>query len=248
MLGDFIKPSTPQYEDLMTTPQLEERFAASIHLPTIASLPQKHIAKQFLLQRKIDKIEFEDLYYAIDFKDFIKEIVPEKFNALAPSEKRIVIPWWDENKKLLGFQGRAIGKAEVRYISVKLKESNRKIFGLNRINRKEIIRVVEGPFDSMFLHNCVASMDSALYSVIPMVGSECKFLFIYDNEPHNINVIRSMERTISMGQPIVIWPNNIEQKDINDMVIGGLAPEEIIKTRTFDGLRATLELNVWRKV
>jgi hypothetical protein len=37
-------------------------------------------------------------------------------------------------------------------------------------------------------------------------------------------------------------------KDINDMVLAGLDVMKIISENTFDGLRAKLEFEMWRKV
>ena len=53
------------------------------------------------------------------------------------------------------------------------------------------------------------------------------------------------------GYNVCIWPENLEHKDINDMVIAGLSSEfiaHIIKTNTHKDLSAKLALQKWSKV
>jgi hypothetical protein len=60
-----------------------------------------------------------------------------------------------------------------------------------------------------------------------------------------------MEDAIKLGYDIVIWPNTIEQKDINEMVMAGVSPDEIegiISSNTFTGLRAQMKFISWKKV
>jgi len=251
ILETFSDGKTPQvpkpnFDNLKTNLEMEEKFSSKIDLPTITSLPEEHLAKVFLLRRQIPRERFGDLYYASDFKDFIDSLNLEKDHNLVPDEKRIVIPFRDENKKLLGVQGRALFETKVRYISVKLKTTNRKLFGLDTVNFNQPISIVEGPFDSMFLDNSIAVMDSALYSVIPTLGPH-DYIFVYDNERKNSQILHHMDHTIKLGQKICIWPRNLESKDINDMVLAGLYPKEIIQTHTFEGIRARLEFETWRK-
>lgn len=223
-----------------------ERFdAIKIDLPTIQSLPENHPAKQYILNRKIPNNRLNDLYYAEDFKSFVEKLIPDTDQHLKEKEKRIVIPWWDEKNNLLGVQGRALQNSQVKYISVKLKDTFRKTFGLNTVNVSKSILVVEGPFDSLFLANAVASLDSNLEHVKKDIGKG-DYIFIYDNEPRNKQIVNSMRRTIDHGEKIVIWPKKITKKDINDMVLAGIDPENIIKNNTYEGLRAKLEFDQWR--
>ena len=122
-----------------------------------------------------------------------------------------------------------------------------KVFGLDLIDFTKPINVVEGPIDSMFLQNSLATMDSALYRVIETVG-EHDYVFIFDNEPRNKDVLKTMRKTINMGRKVVIFPSSIKEKDINDMVLAGHNIFKIIEARTFQGPRAMLEFEMWSKV
>jgi hypothetical protein len=53
------------------------------------------------------------------------------------------------------------------------------------------------------------------------------------------------------GYSVCIWPENMEHKDINDMILAGLSSEfieHIIKTNTYKDLSAKVKLSQWSKV
>lgn len=224
-------------------------FKQSINLPTIQSLPEEHVAKVFLQNRKIPKDTMSHIYYASDFKAFVHEMLPDYEKSIY-TEPRIVIPFFDENKKLLGFQGRAINQSKVKYITIKLDEDNKKVFGLDKVDFTKKIYVVEGPIDSLFLQNSIAMMDASLYNAVPIVGNH-DYVFIYDNEPRNKDIVSRIKKTIDMGHKICIWPKNVVDKDINDMILSGMSASEIqciIDKNTHQDLRAKLEFELWKKV
>lgn len=227
---------------------LREKLDKPIDLPSIESLPNEHFAKTFVLNRKIPKEYHKDLFFASDFKEFIKDIYPEKYEFLKEKEPRLVIPFWDDHKNLLGVQGRALDNSKVKYITIK-PDGSKKVFGLDRLDPKKKVYVVEGPIDSMFLDNSLATMDSALYNIRILLDLD--FVFIYDNEPRNKDIVDAIYKTITLNQNVCIWPSHIEQKDINEMVLAGYDPstiQHLIDKNTFSGLRAQLEFSQWKKI
>lgn len=220
-----------------------------INLPTIASLKDEHFAKDYLLKRKIPRDRMNDIYYAENFKAFVLEMLPDYEKTLY-EEKRIVFPFFDEKKNLLGFQGRAVGDSKVKYITVKLNDDNKKVFGLDRVDFTKRIYVVEGPIDSLFLQNSLATMDASLYNITLLLGNH-DYVYIHDNEPRNAAIVKHMAKTISHNKNIFIWPQNITAKDINDWILTGATSSEIqsiIDRHTFCDLRAKLEFERWKKV
>lgn len=218
-----------------------------INLPTIESLSNNHLAKTFLNGRKVSHNWYAELYYAEDFKSFVDEIYPENDKNLPKNDARIVIPFFDRDNNLIGFQGRAIQKSDIRYITIKFSEDSPKVFGLNKIDFNKTIYVVEGPFDAMFLDNSIAMMDATLTKAIAIVG-DYDYVFVYDNEPRNKQIVKHIDNTIKMGYNVCLWPRDIAQKDVNDMILAGLHPQSIIDSNTFSDLRAKLEFEQWRKV
>lgn len=235
----------PDFSIAKTKPVFKKR----IDLPTIGSLPINHIAGQYLLSRKIPRDRLNDIYYASSFKAFVLEMLPD-YDKTLYDEPRIIFPFYDEEKNLLGFQGRAIGESKIKYITIKLNDDNKKIFGLDRIDFSKRIYVVEGPIDSLFLQNSLATMDASLYNISLLLGNH-DYVFIHDNEPRNSAIVKQMAKTISHNKNIFIWPQGIDAKDINDWILTGTTASEIqsiIDRNTFNELRAKLEFERWKKV
>jgi hypothetical protein len=241
-----VAPKESSFDEFKTE---APKFRTKIDLPTIDELPDTHFAKQYAKDRMIPKEFWSDLFYAADFKKFVKSLDIEK-NGLIDNDERLVIPFYDFDKNLVAFQGRTLTDSTMRYITVKVDDDNAKLFGLDRIDTKETIYVVEGPIDSMFLPNCVATADSNLTSVARILDKE-NVVLIFDNEPRNKDVCRIMEKAIDDHYRVVIWPEMIDKKDINDIIKDGFSPEEIrfiIDKHTHVNLRAKMEFVNWKKV
>ncbi len=234
----------PEFEEVKEKPI----FKKKLDLPSIADLPDEHYAKVYVHNRKIPESKYSNLYYAEDFKKFVESLNIEK-DGLKDEDPRLVIPFYDEEKNLVAFQGRALGESKLRYITVKLNEDNHKIFGLDNINKEEYVYVVEGPIDSMFLENAIATADSNLTSAAKHIDKS-KVVLVYDNEPRNKELHKQMDKAIEEHYNVVIWPEMIEEKDVNDMILAGFSPEEIqdiISKNTFVNLRAKMEFVNWKK-
>lgn len=213
---------------------------------SINGLNPYHPARQYLENRKVP---IDNLYYTDDFSKFIKDLFPENDKVLY-KEARIVIPFYDKDGNLLGVQGRSIGPSKIKYITMKTNEDNPKIFGWNTIDVNKRIYVVEGPIDSLFLENSIATMDANLTHIVPILGIDKDYTFVYDNEPRNKDILRHMRKTISLGYNICVWPEHIREKDINEMVLAGNSPsaiQHIIDTNTHNGIMATMKMNQWSK-
>ena len=71
------------------------------------------------------------------------------------------------------------------------------------------------------------------------------------NEPRNKDIVKMMADAIKSGHNVVIWPDTISAKDINEMVMSGITVneiEKIISSNTVSGLQAQLKFNFWKKV
>ena len=225
-------------------------FKKKIPLPTIESLPKEHYAKAYVLSRNIPKSNFTSLYFAEDFKNFVEVQMKIEKDGLIDDDPRLVIPFYDADKNLVAFQGRSLRNSKLRYITVKVTDDSTKLFGLDRINMEEIIYVTEGPIDSMFLENAVATADSNLTAASKYI-EKSKLVLVFDNEPRNKDICKIMEKAIDEHYQVVIWPEMIDKKDINDMILDGFSPDEIqdiISKNTFVNLRAKAEFVNWKKV
>ena len=240
---DFV--SKPVFKKIYDEDASDTLFNAGA--ARIKTFPPEFHARKYLENRQVPLI---DMWYTDNFAEFIKNLYPHIHKQLY-KEERIVIPFKDKEGNLLGVQGRAIGPSNIKYITIKGNEDFPKIFGWNKLDVSKPVYVVEGPIDSLFLNNCIATMDAALYHAPSLIGLDNDYVFVYDNEPRNKQIVSNMKKTIELGRKVCIWPETIQQKDINDMVLAGNSPaviQHIIDTNTFDGLIATMKMNQWNKI
>jgi hypothetical protein len=159
----------------------------------------------------------------------------------------MVIPFRKENGDVFAYQGRSFGNEPQKYITIILDKTYPKIFGLDRISSNSVVNVVEGPFDSLFLPNCIAVAQSDLR--VPEFKDRATL--IPDNEPRNKEICKQIERCIDEGYRVVLWPKGTEEKDINDMILSGKTIndiKDIIHSNTFQGLLAKTVFNNWKRI
>ena len=73
-------------------------------------------------------------------------------------------------------------------------------------------------------------------------------ILVYDNEPRNREIVNRIDKCIDRGETVVIWPNGIVEKDINDMVLAGHDVMSMLKLNTYSGLQAKIKFNNWKKI
>lgn len=213
---------------------------------TVSRLSSEHPVRNYLKQRKIPAEYWDELRLVNKFYTFVNRIIPNKFPRVEEDHPRLVIPFYDKTGKLIGFQGRAFGKEKPKYITIMLDETAPKLYGLDKVNFSEKVYVVEGPIDSMFIDNSIA-MAGADATRLPTNGD---YVFVYDNEPRNSEIVKRMQKHIDSGDTIVIWSDNIGEKDINDMIIAGKSKSDIadiISKNTHKGLSAKMRFGEWKK-
>ena len=223
------------------------------NLEKISDLSSDHPARKIVQDRKLPTKSFTDLYLCKSFYKFTNTVVPNKFPSLDGDHPRLLIPFRDESEEVFAYQGRAFGKEEPKYLTIRLDNEHDKIFGLNKVKNNQEVFVVEGPLDSLFLDNCIAVAGSDFtkpLSIGTRLMSNEELTVIFDNEPRNKEICKQIDKTIRGGKKIVLWPKTVRQKDINDMILSGMTKKEIqkiIKENTFMGAEAQLRFAEWRK-
>jgi len=210
-------------------------------LTKIDDLNNSHPAKEYLLNRQLPT---EALYYTEKFQEWTNSIKPGTFEDTNYDEPRIIIPFKDKEGNTFGFQGRSLHNSGLRYITILIEEGQPKIFGLDTLDYDQTIYITEGPFDSLLIKNACAMAGA---DVRKDSFDGCSVVYIYDNEPRNKQITARISKHISDGDSVVIWPSSISQKDINDMILAGIPVQSVIESNTYQGLKATLNFNDWRK-
>ena len=121
-----------------------------------------------------------------------------------------------------------------------------RVYGLDTVNLQEHIHIVEGPIDSMFVKNCLAAAGADLTLKV----EPSNVTYIFDNEPRNKEIIKRMYDVIEKDYNLVVWPDDMRHKDINDMIVSGMSIAEvqtIISKNTFAKLEALTKISYYKK-
>ena len=248
------KPTKDKPEfDFTPSKELKTKTADERSLNELESfdkLVQTHPAKQFVYDRRIPKEHWNKFFLAPRFYEFCNEIQPNKFPDLTYDHPRVVIPFYDRAGKFFAFQGRAFGKEQPKYITIKFDETKQKIYGLDRIDLNKPVMITEGPIDSLFLDNAIAMAGADADGGITIQHQQCTMIF--DNEPRNEHIVNRMISAVDKNFNVCIWPESVrEGKDINDLIISGKSAgqvQSLIHNNTHSGLTALQNINNWKRI
>lgn len=235
----------------MTKPKFIADTALN-ELKKVSQLPHDHFCRTYVDGRQIPTPFHARLFYSSKFMAWVNKFVPDKFDdgALKHDRPALVIPFINRDGRLHALQGRFFSGG-TRYVTIILDESVPKIYGLDRYDRGDRAYVLEGPIDTMFLPNAVATAGGVEISTLRYLNLESAVI-CFDNEPRSSETVNKILKCIKHGLKVCIWPTGLQQKDVNDMVVHGKMKasevREIIDRNTFSGLRAELQLNEWKRV
>jgi len=217
-------------------------FKKQGELVKVSDLNKEHSAYQYLIGRKLNPSLF---YFTDKFCTWVNTQKPT-FSDIKKDHARIIIPFIDAEKNWFGFQGRSLNpKDKMRYITVMLDENKPKIFGLDKIDETKPIYITEGPFDATLLDNSVAMAGS---DIDPRTFGWSDYIWVYDNEPRNREIVNRISKSIDRGDKVVIWPNHIQQKDVNDMTLARHDVNSLVQLNTYKNIEAQIKFTEWKKV
>ena len=216
-------------------------------LKKISSLDHNHYAKIYVQKRKIPSDKHYLLYHTESFNKWSNEWCHKKLETNSDCA-RLIIPCHNEENKFIACQGRAYDNNDfkLRYQTSKVHEATQLIFGQDRLKSDKPKFAVEGPIDSLFVDNCVAVLGFNKFKLLSK-----DYTIIPDNDRRNTQVLKSMSELLELGYSMVLWPDEIKEKDINDMIMSGMSVEKlktIIENNTYQGNMALLKFTNWRKI
>lgn len=228
---------------------LEDHVLSS--LKRLDKLPEDHPAVKYVIQRQIPRDKWHLLYFAAKFKTFTNSVTPKFVEPIVDEHPRMIIPFFTTAGKCFAFQARAYGTEEPKYYTIKVDETQEKIYGLERINYGKRILVVEGPIDSLFLPNALA-VSGASFDTPTIRSILTNATIVMDNEPRNKDIVKQLGNYIDLGYSVCMLPDTVMQKDINEMILhSGMSVNEVvdlINTNTYTGIEAKLRFVNWRKI
>ena len=235
---------TPEPKFTFPQPKFRKKDICD-ELTKISELNTTHRAKKYLINRGINEDTLSKLYYCPNFKEWTNKH-KKIFDNTNHDDQRIIIPLRHSDGQLFGYQGRSLDPtSKMRYITVMLDEDAPKLYGLEKINTQKPIYILEGPFDSLFVENSIAMCGSDID--IRSFGWS-NYIWVFDNEPRNREIVSRIERCINRGDKVVIWPSHIQEKDVNEMILAKYDICTILESSTYSELTAKLKLNLWKKV
>lgn len=243
--NSILQISAPKFDKL-------EKKKTFDHAEWCDKLPEGHFCLEYLKHRKIDKTHYNKLLFTQHYKKFVDALIPNHGKQLL-DDARLVIPFYNRYNELIAVSGRALQTSDktLRYVTIRTDDSEDKlIYGLDRVDLNKKVYLVEGPIDSLFLNNCLASGDANLALTAKNISSD-EIVLIFDREKRNKQVVKMIESAIKNNHSVVIWPDSVEGKDINEMIMNGKTSDEIhkiIDSNTFKGIQAQLKFNMWKKV
>lgn len=219
---------------------------------SIDKLSSDHIARIYVEKRCVPKESFNKIFFVGAFNKWVNSILSNKLQDKFDSP-RIVFPLITgcEESRLFGVVGRDItGKSSLRYLTILFDDDEQKIYGMDTVDVSKRYFVLEGPFDSMFVDNSVAMCGADVD--VSQFPNHNNAVMVYDNEPRNKSIINKMNKDISEGRCIVIWPSHLKSKDINQMFeTGELSSSDdvdnLLGANIFSGEMAKLKLSFWQK-
>ena len=244
-----VESEKPEF-DFTPSKILKSKTANEKQLDSLKRFDQlvtTHPAKKFVFDRLIPKEHWDKFFFCPNFYEWTNSIVPNKFPSLSQDHPRVVIPFYDRAGNFFAFQGRAFGKEQPKYITIKFDETKQKIYGIDRIDLNKPVMITEGPIDSLFLDNALALAGAD--AVVNIQHTQCTMIF--DNEPRNEHIVNRMKTAVDKKFNLVIWPESLKYKDINDMIIAGMSSTKIaslIHSSTYCGLQAHQHINNWKRI
>ena len=239
-------PATPKPEFDFKPTKFKDQTPID-DLKSIKDLPEDHPARLYCDNRKIPEKCFDKLFLSDKFMTLVNEVKPNTYKVIK-DHPRLIIPFYDTTGKVFAFQGRAFGKEQPKYLTIKLDENKQKVYGLDKVNFQQPIYITEGPIDSLFIDNCLAAGGADLFLKNKIPNEQITYIF--DNEPRNKEIVKRMYKVIEQNFNVVIWPEDLQLKDVNDMIMSGLTKlqlQDIISNNTYSKLSALTKLNYWKK-
>lgn len=215
-----------------------------LNIIPITELEESHKARKFIQDRKIPVEHWKNIGFAKNFAKIAEEFDSSYKNRFADEERIIILI--RSQMGICGIQGRSFSNNRMKYITLK-KENRSCFYNYDMVDTSKKFYVLEGPIDSMFIDNSIATLGMSGFKTLNEKIDDTNAVYVVDNQPYNKEVVNTIEYLIENGKKVCIFPENIKEKDINDMVLANLKPNDIIDEHTYSGLEARLVFNNWKK-
>lgn len=134
---------------------------------------------------------------------------------------RLIIPFSDNHGNTY-FQARTLFNQTPKYLNF-VGNRDHAIFGIANISKDSPVVVLEGPIDSMFIENAVATLGCSYTETVQNTLNQFDSYYLFDNDTAGYSAAKRM---LEEGKPVFLWKrflhdNRLKEsvKDINDLAI-----------------------------
>jgi hypothetical protein len=172
-------------------------------------------------------------------------------------QNRLIIPFYDENNKIIFYQSRKILDEDSKPKYLSKKDSDRSLFNINKISADiPYIFITEGPLDSTFIKNGIA------VAGISESGSDVftekqknqiilfplhELIFVLDNQWNDSTSKNKSKDLLDAGKKVFIWPKEYSNfKDLNELCVAynlNEFPYKFICKNSYKGLTGKIKLS-----
>lgn len=205
-------------------------------------------AIKYCENRKLPPSKYEHIYFTDNGRK-TANLISKYADKIFPDMRALVIPFIDESGLVTHIQLRYMDDTFMRYVTLEVEEVDDKIYGMDLLNKDEMVYVFEGSFDSMFT-NAIALANGNLHTFIPKLNKLFEnYTLVYDKDYlYNKDIIASLKKSMSLGAKVVLYDDvaiNSKAKDINDMVKNGVIDNvtHYLRKNTYHGFGAKIKLD-----
>lgn len=214
---------------------------------SVDKFPDTHKAVKYLLNRKIPRSFFKNIFYTSKWKKCADDICEGIMINMENDYPRLVFKLKDKNGTF-GVQGRDLGNHPAKYQTILSSSEALKIWGMERVDDSKRVFILEGILDAMFIANACAMLGG---SADPSIVQYDNKVWVLDNEPRHPDTKKRMNKLIRQGEQVLIWVNcPFKGKDINEMIQNGGSIIDINKymwKNVYSGLMAKIKMSEWSK-
>ena len=215
-------------------------------LTELKYLPDENLGKKVSLERKLP-IDKREIYYVENFIEWTKGHTDKFTNWRDGDHSRIIIPFKARDGHYIGYTARALKGEEPKYIRIFIDENEKeRFYGIDLLDEKRQVYVVEGEIDAMFIPNAIAVSNGKL---------DCYFnkdaIYIPDADKRNIHIVKNIAGLLDKGLKVCLFPDDAPGKDINDCIKAGYSIDKVmnmIDNNVYQGLIGKLKFLTWSKV
>lgn len=163
-------------------------------------------AVEYCKNRKLDESIWSKFYVAIDGR----------------YKNRLIIPFFDSTGGVYYWQGRHLYGGEPKYLN-RMVDKSEIVYNIHSIDKTKPVVVLEGPIDSCFINNSVATLGLQFSEKNKKLFDTLDAYYLFDNDEAGNTKARQY---IKLGKPVFLWSRFIKDKsltkdikDVNDLVI-----------------------------